>query len=85
MSEEDAKMATKASVEAELVKRSTSWNPALKSKYDLYVKDANSMLVYGPVYNGKPPVRWSSDRMMLIGDAAHPYVWTWRPRHQHGS
>src|SRR5262249_42170607 len=28
---------------------------------------------YGPVYNGKPPSRWYSNRMILIGDAAHPY------------
>ncbi len=25
------------------------------------------------VYNGKPPDRWYSDRMILSGDAAHPY------------
>jgi flavin-dependent dehydrogenase len=73
MSEKDAKMATRASVEAELAKRSTLWNPALKTKYDLYTRDAHSLLVYGPVYNGKPPLRWYSEKMMLSGDAAHPY------------
>ena len=39
----------------------------------LYAKDAHAILAYGPVYNGKPPPKWHSDRMMLIGDAAHPY------------
>jgi 2-polyprenyl-6-methoxyphenol hydroxylase-like FAD-dependent oxidoreductase len=73
MPEADAKMATQASVEAELARRSASWSPELRSKYDRYTKDARATLAYGPVYNGKPPPRWHSDRMMLIGDAAHPY------------
>ncbi len=73
MSEDDAKSATKESVEAELAKRSALWSPALKTKYELYVEQADSILVYGPVYNGKPPVRWYSDKMILSGDAAHPY------------
>ncbi len=73
MSEKDAKMATKESVEAELARRSALWSPALKTKYELYLERADSILVYGPVYNGKPPPRWYSDKMMLSGDAAHPY------------
>jgi 2-polyprenyl-6-methoxyphenol hydroxylase-like FAD-dependent oxidoreductase len=73
MSENDAKMATRESVDRELAKRSALWSPALKAKYALYVEDPDSILVYGPVYNGKPPLRWYSDKMMLIGDAAHPY------------
>jgi 2-polyprenyl-6-methoxyphenol hydroxylase-like FAD-dependent oxidoreductase len=73
MSEKDAKLATKESVEAVLAKRSTLWSPALKVEYELYIDGAESILVYGPVYNGKPPLRWYSDKMMLSGDAAHPY------------
>jgi len=73
MSEKDAKMATRERVEAELAKRSTLWHPALKTKYRLYTEDTDSVLVYGPVYNGKPPLRWYDDKMILIGDAAHPY------------
>lgn len=73
MSEEDAKLATRASVEAELSRRSERWSPELRSKYDQYTQDADAILVHGPVYNGKPPGRWYSDRMILIGDAAHPY------------
>ncbi len=73
MPEEDARTATKASVEAELVKRSASWRPELKSKYDSYTRDANAVLAYGPVYNGKPPPKWFNDKMILSGDAAHPY------------
>lgn len=73
MPEKEASMATKASVEAELAKRLASWRPELRSKYDLYTKDHNATLAYGPVYNGKPPPVWSSDKMILSGDAAHPY------------
>jgi hypothetical protein len=42
MPEADAKMATQASVEAELARRSASWSPELRSKYDRYTKDARA-------------------------------------------
>ena len=73
MPEGNARLATRASVEAELTRRAERWRPELRSKYDMYTKDAGSMLVFGPVYNGKPPARWYSNRMILSGDAAHPY------------
>ena len=73
MDEGDAKLATHASVAAVLAKRAEGWSPELGSKYDLFIKDADAILAYGPVYNGKPPNRWYSDRMVLSGDAAHPY------------
>ena len=73
MPEADAKLATQAGVEAELARRAERWRPALRSKYDLWTKDAEAVLAYGPVYNGKPPSRWYSKRLILIGDAAHPY------------
>ena len=73
MPEGDAKRATRASVEAELARRAERWRPELRSKYDSYIADADAMLVFGPVYNGKPPGRWYSNRMILSGDAAHPY------------
>jgi 2-polyprenyl-6-methoxyphenol hydroxylase-like FAD-dependent oxidoreductase len=73
MPEADAKLATQASVEAELARRAERWSPELRSKYELYARDAEAILAYGPIYNGKPPGRWYSNRMILIGDAAHPY------------
>ena len=73
MDEAHAKLATQASVEAALAKRAEGWSPELRSKFDLFVEDADAILAYGPVYNGKPPSRWYSNRMVLIGDAAHPY------------
>ena len=73
MSENDAILATRASVEAELARRAERWNPELRGKYDRYARDADATLAFGAVYNGKPPGRWYSDRMILSGDAAHPY------------
>jgi len=73
MLEADAKLATQASVEAELAGRAEGWRPELRSKYDLYINDPDAILAFGPVYNGKPPSRWYSNRMILCGDAAHPY------------
>lgn len=73
MPEADAKRVTKANVEAELARRAEGWRSELGSKYELYTKDADAILTYGPVYNGKPPSRWYSSKMILIGDAAHPY------------
>ena len=73
MTEAEAKLATRKSVEAELGRRAERWRPELRSKYELYTTDADAILAYGPVYNGKPPSRWYSKRTILIGDAAHPY------------
>ena len=73
MPEAEAKLATHASVEAELARRAERWRPELGSKYELWTRDAEAMLAYGPVYNGKPPNKWYNKRMILIGDAAHPY------------
>ena len=73
MPEQYAKLATRASVDAELARRAEQWRPELGSKYESYTKDPDAILAFGPVYNGKPPSRWFSNRMILIGDAAHPY------------
>jgi 2-polyprenyl-6-methoxyphenol hydroxylase-like FAD-dependent oxidoreductase len=73
MPEADAKLATQASVEAELARRAERWSPELRRKYELYAGDAQAILAHGPIYNGKPPDRWYSRRMILIGDAAYPY------------
>lgn len=73
MPEADARVSTREGVGAELARRAERWRPELRSKYELWTKDADAILAYGPVYNGKPPGRWHSKRMILIGDAAHPY------------
>ncbi|WP_420536934.1 FAD-dependent oxidoreductase, partial [Leclercia adecarboxylata] len=73
MSEEDAKLTTQMSVEAVLARRAEQWRPELRREYDKYVEDPECILAYGPVYNGRPPSRWYSNRIILSGDAAHPY------------
>jgi 2-polyprenyl-6-methoxyphenol hydroxylase-like FAD-dependent oxidoreductase len=73
MPEGDAQRASQASVKAELARRAEQWRLELRSKYDLYTNDADAILAFGPVYSGKPPSRWYSNRMILSGDAAHPY------------
>jgi 2-polyprenyl-6-methoxyphenol hydroxylase-like FAD-dependent oxidoreductase len=73
MPEAEAKLATRASVESELSSRAQQWAPVLRQTYDRYAKDADAILAFGPVYNGQPPHRWYSSRMVLCGDAAHPY------------
>jgi 2-polyprenyl-6-methoxyphenol hydroxylase-like FAD-dependent oxidoreductase len=73
MPEAEAKLGAQASIEAELARRAKQMDPELRSKYDQWTKDAEAILAYGPVYNGKPPSQWFSNRTILIGDAAHPY------------
>lgn len=73
MPEAEAMLATRASVGAELARRAERWKPELRSKYERYIRDAEAILAFGPVYNGKPPSRWYSKKVILIGDAAHPY------------
>jgi len=71
--EDEAKTATKQTVEEELERRATKWSPEVKRYFEIYKTGANSVLAHGPVYNGKPPLKWYSNKMILIGDAAHPY------------
>ena len=73
MPEAEARLATRASVEAELARRAERWSPELKSKYASYTEDADAIRAHGPVYSGKPPSQWYGKRTILIGDAAHPY------------
>jgi 2-polyprenyl-6-methoxyphenol hydroxylase-like FAD-dependent oxidoreductase len=71
--ESDAKTATKQTVDAELERRSAVWNPELQRLHNMYKADPESILAFGPVYNGRPPATWFDKNMILIGDAAHPY------------
>jgi 2-polyprenyl-6-methoxyphenol hydroxylase-like FAD-dependent oxidoreductase len=73
MSEQAAKDATRSTVEVELLRRAAIWRAELAEWLDKFRADRDAILVHGPVYNGRSPERWYSDRMMLIGDAAHPY------------
>jgi 2-polyprenyl-6-methoxyphenol hydroxylase-like FAD-dependent oxidoreductase len=76
MSEQAAQQMTQDMAIEELTKRSAAWRPELRTIYDMFRKEADprkAIFALSPVYNGKPPARWYSDKMMLMGDAAHPY------------
>ena len=55
MPEADAKLATQASVEAELARRAERWSPELRSKYDLYTKDLTPYWPMVRYTTGSPP------------------------------
>jgi 2-polyprenyl-6-methoxyphenol hydroxylase-like FAD-dependent oxidoreductase len=84
MPEPDAKLATRASVEAELARRAERWSPELRSKYDLFTRDAEAILAYGPVYNGEPPQSVVQQQDDFDRGRSTP-LRTWRPRNQHGA
>ncbi|MGY3055606.1 2-polyprenyl-6-methoxyphenol hydroxylase-like FAD-dependent oxidoreductase [Pedobacter sp. UYEF25] len=71
--EDGAKKLTDEGVEKMLGAASKSWNKELRNQFKRYVSDPERILAFGAVYNGKAPGSWYSDRMILIGDAAHPY------------
>jgi salicylate hydroxylase len=53
--------------------KSKSWSQELRNLFDMCKSDKKTIIAKGPVYNGKVPSVWYSDKMFLIGDAAHPY------------
>jgi 2-polyprenyl-6-methoxyphenol hydroxylase-like FAD-dependent oxidoreductase len=73
MPEEMARTATRSTVELELSRRASVWRPELAQWLARFRADEHSILVHGPVYNGRVPNKWYSDRTIIIGDAAHPY------------
>jgi salicylate hydroxylase len=73
MSEQEAKTISDEEVQAQLVERAKKWPPYLHNVYREAVADSRSILYHQPVYNGSVPERWYSERLFLIGDAAHPY------------
>lgn len=73
MPEEMARIATRSTVELELSRRASVWRPELAQWFARFLADEHSILVHGPVYNGRVPSKWYSDRTIIIGDAAHPY------------
>lgn len=73
MSEQEAKTISDEEVQAQIVERAKKWPPYLQNVYREAVADSRSILYHQPVYNGSLPERWYSERLFLIGDAAHPY------------
>lgn len=73
MTEQEAKAMTKELVMQQLEARSQDWNSALKEIFETAKAGPGLIIAHGPVYNGKVPSNWFSKKMILIGDAAHPY------------
>lgn len=73
MPEGEANAMTREKVLNELKVISSAWHPQLKNIFSGCVNDPTTTIAFGPVYNGKLPSKWFSEKMILIGDAAHPY------------
>lgn len=73
MLEEEAKKLTNEVVIEMLEAMSKYWGKDLRLQFERYKSNSDKIVAFGAVYNGKPPSSWYSDKMILIGDAAHPY------------
>jgi 2-polyprenyl-6-methoxyphenol hydroxylase-like FAD-dependent oxidoreductase len=71
--ESEAKAISNEKVIEMLTDKSQKWSNELKYLFDECINNSKTILAHGPVYNGKMPAKWYSERMFLIGDAAHPY------------
>lgn len=73
MSEDDAKKITDKEVYDQITEKSKNWTPYLQQIFQECKTNPKTILYHLPVYNGSVPKKWYSERMFLIGDAAHPY------------
>ena len=73
MTELEAKAMTNEMAVKMLESKSQDWGSALRKVFEIFKNNSESIIAHGPVYNGKVPSSWFSKKMILIGDAAHPY------------
>ena len=73
MTEAEAKAITDEEVYERIAESEKSWTPYLQQIFQEIKTNKKTILVHQPVYNGSVPSKWYSDRLFLIGDAAHPY------------
>lgn len=73
MTEAEAKVITDKEVYDRIAERAKSWSPYLQQVFQEIKNNPKTILYHQPVYNGSVPSKWYSDRLFLIGDAAHPY------------
>jgi len=52
---------------------SKNWSAELRSLFEKARSNPKTIIAHGAVYNGKVPANWYSEKMILIGDGAHPY------------
>lgn len=73
MTENEAKAMTDGIVMKMLEAKSQNWGSELRKLFEMCKTNSNTTIAHGAVYNGKVPSSWYSDKIILIGDAAHPY------------
>ncbi|MGN6292430.1 MAG: FAD-dependent oxidoreductase [Chitinophagaceae bacterium] len=73
MTEAEAKVITDKEVYERMAERAKSWTPYLQQVFHEIKTNPKAILYHLPVYNGNVPDKWYSDKLFLIGDAAHPY------------
>jgi len=73
MTEAEAKTMTDKGVYDQIAERAKDWTPYLQQIFQQCKTNLKTVLYHQPVYNGSIPDKWYSDRLFLIGDAAHPY------------
>lgn len=73
MSEAEATAITDKEVYERIGERSKNWPANLQQVFEECKANPHTVVYHQPVYNGSIPKKWYSDKMFLIGDAAHPY------------
>lgn len=73
MTEAEAKSMTDSDVYEQISERAKNWTPYLQEVFQQIKANPKTVLYHLPVYNGSVPDKWYSQRLFLIGDAAHPY------------
>jgi 2-polyprenyl-6-methoxyphenol hydroxylase-like FAD-dependent oxidoreductase len=73
MNEAEAQAITDEEVYRQVSEKANSWPPYLQNVFQKIKSDPKAILYHLPVYNGSVPAKWYSNRIFLIGDAAHPY------------
>ncbi|MCC6286722.1 MAG: FAD-dependent monooxygenase [Chitinophagaceae bacterium] len=73
MTEAEASAITDKEVYEQISEKAKSWSPYLQEIFQEIKTNPQTVLYHQPVYNGSVPDKWYSDKMFLIGDAAHPY------------
>lgn len=73
MTETLAEAITDEEVYSKVGERAKSWTPYLQEIFQEIKNNPKTVLFHLPVYNGSVPDKWYSDRLFLMGDAAHPY------------
>jgi 2-polyprenyl-6-methoxyphenol hydroxylase-like FAD-dependent oxidoreductase len=73
MTEAEAEATTDKDVYDQITEKAKHWNHYLQHIFEECKANPKTILYHQPVYNGSVPNKWYSNRMFIIGDAAHPY------------